>query len=83
MELGAVPLVSKSLTYPKWVTNPFIPVDMSSVAKPKYLTSRVLPSATKGATVILPLPAVTPLANREVPFGIEDVVSFRISYNVS
>ena len=62
IELGAVPLVSKPFTYPKWVTNPLTPSLISSVANPKYLTSLTLPSATKGAAVILPEPAVTPEA---------------------
>ena len=62
MELATLPLVSKFRTYPKWVTNPFTPFDISSVANPKYLTSLTLPSATNGAAVILLLPAVTPFA---------------------
>jgi hypothetical protein len=58
--VSSVPRVSNPLTYPKYVTNPFTPLFMSSVAIPKNLTSRTFPSAVNGAAVILPEPTVTP-----------------------
>ena len=62
IEEGAVPRVSKPLVYPKWVTNPFTPMPISSVAKPKKFISLTLPSEVKGEASILPLPTVTPEA---------------------
>ena len=58
--VSSVPRVSNPRTYPKFVTNPFTPLFISSVANPKNLTSLTLPSAVNGDAIILPEPTVTP-----------------------
>ena len=55
IDVDEVPLVSKSLTYPKCCTKPFTPLDIDSVARPINLTSLTDPSATYDETLILPL----------------------------